>query len=76
MCTRIAIAAIKNRDRAKLSRALSVAIEALTVQPTELPILNAVVSIIQDCDVSATPHQITFQIRKEVPLANRRADVG
>jgi hypothetical protein len=52
--------AIKNRDSAKLSRELSVAIEAQTFRPTELPISKAVVSIIRLCDVSATPHQITF----------------
>jgi hypothetical protein len=53
----------------KLSRGLSVAIEAQTVQPTELPISEAVVSIIRHCDVSATPHQLTFLNREEVPSA-------
>ena len=44
----------------KLSRGLSVTIEARAVRPTELPILEAIIAIIRHCDVSATPHQITF----------------
>jgi hypothetical protein len=59
---------IKNREGAKLSRGLCVAIEARTAQPTELPILEAVVSIIRRCDLFATPHQITFLNAEEVPL--------
>jgi len=35
-------------------------IEPRTVQPTELPISKAAVSIIRRCDLFATPHQITF----------------
>jgi hypothetical protein len=68
------IARNQERDSAKLSRGLSVAIEARTVQPTELPISEAVVSIIRHCDVSATPHQITLLNREEVPQLLKRKE--
>ena len=57
-CSRLFYCPRKNRDGENYH--VDVAIEARTVQPTELPISKAVVSIIRRCDLFATPHQITF----------------
>src|SRR5262249_40083641 len=53
------VPAITNRGVRKLSRGLSVAIGARALQPTELPISEAVVSIIRPCDLFATLQRVT-----------------